>query len=92
MRPELVLEVVEQVDDLGLHRHVQSRDGLVEHDQPRLERQRPGHPDALSLAARELVRVAVEVLGVEAHAVEQLADPRLDVPARDPVQLQAASR
>jgi hypothetical protein len=48
---EAVLEVVEQVDDLRLHRHVERGDRLVQHDQPRLERQRPRDADALALAA-----------------------------------------
>ena len=61
---EVVLEVVEQVDDLRLHRHVERRHRLVEHDQARLERERARDADALALAARELVRVAVEVLGL----------------------------
>ena len=71
--PELVLEVVEQVDDLRLHRDVERGHRLVEHDQARLERQRASDADALALAAGELVRVAVDVLGVEPHALEQLA-------------------
>ena len=56
---ELVLQLAEQVDDLGLDRDVERRDRLVEDDQPRPQRQRPGDPDPLPLAARELVRVAV---------------------------------
>jgi len=48
---ELVLEVVEQVDDLRLHRDVERGNGLVQHDQLRLERQRARHADPLALAA-----------------------------------------
>ena len=51
--------------DLRLHRHVQGRGRLVEHDKPRLQDQRAGDRDALALAARELVRVALGGLGVE---------------------------
>ena len=40
-----------------------------------LQRQRPGDADALPLAAGELVRVAVGVLGVEPDQLHQLADP-----------------
>ena len=36
------------------------------------QRERPRDPDPLALAARELVRVAVVVLGVEADPLEQL--------------------
>ena len=71
---ELVLQVLEQVDDLGLDRHVERRDRLVGDDQLRAQRERPGDADALALAAGELVRVAVVVLGVEADQLQQLLD------------------
>jgi hypothetical protein len=62
-QPEAVLEVLEQVDDLGLHRDVEGRDGLVEHDELGVESERACDADALTLAAGELVRVSVAVLG-----------------------------
>ncbi len=71
---ELALEVLQQVQDLRLHRDVERRDRLVADDQLRLERERARDADPLALAARELVRVAVVVLGVEADALEQLLD------------------
>ncbi len=59
---------------------------LVADDQARVERERPGDADALALAARELVRVAVDEVGVEADHLEQPLDA---LPARaavaDPV-------
>ena len=48
------------------------------------ERQRAGHADPLALAARELVRVAVEVLGVQPDPLEQLPDLRLHLSAGVP--------
>src|SRR5215203_1841489 len=78
---ELLLEVLQQVDDLSLDRDVQCRDGLVADDQARVERDGPGHPDPLALAARELVRVAVVVLGVEADHLEELLHPSLALAA-----------
>ena len=54
---KLVLQLLEQVDDLCLDRHVQRRDGLVAHDERRIHRQCARDADPLSLAARELVRV-----------------------------------
>ena len=39
------------------------------------EGERPGDPDPLALAARELVRVALAEVGVEPDRREQLADP-----------------
>ena len=55
---ELALEVADQVQDLGLHEHVERRDRLVGDDQVGPERQRRGDRHPLALAARELVRAA----------------------------------
>ena len=67
---------LQQVDHLGLDRHVERRHRLVADDDLRPQRQRPGDADALALAAGELVRVPVDVVGVEADQVEQFLDPR----------------
>ena len=64
---ELALEVLEQVEDLRLHRDVERRHRLVADDQLRLQRERARDADPLALAARELVRVAVVVLRAEAR-------------------------
>ena len=71
-QPELVLELREQVDDLRLDRDVERGDRLVGDDQLRLQRDRARDADALALAAGELVREAVVVLGVEADDVHEL--------------------
>ena len=76
---QLALKIGEQVEHLGLDGDVESRDGLVANDQPWLERERPRNPDPLALATRELVRVAVVVLGVEPHALHELTHERLPV-------------
>ena len=72
VRPSSLLEVAQQVQDLRLDRDVERRDGLVGDDQLRLQRERARDADALALAAGELVRVAVVVLGVEADLLHQL--------------------
>ena len=64
----LLLQVVQQVQDLALDRHVQGRDGLVADDEVGRQGQGPGDADALALPAAELVRVADGVAGVEADA------------------------
>ena len=61
-QPELALELLQQVQDLGLDRHVQGRHGLVTDDEVGLEDQRPGDADALALAAGEFVRIASSVI------------------------------
>ncbi len=69
---EVGLEGLEQVDDLGLDRDVERRDRLVADDEVRVERERAREPDALALAARELVRVARRRIRGKPDDLEQL--------------------
>src|SRR6266511_838571 len=71
---DLLLEIVEEVEDLRLDRHVERAHRLVEHEAFRADRERARDADTLSLAAAELVRIAVEGVGGQADEVEELAD------------------
>src|SRR3954471_2454921 len=51
--PELLLQVLEQVEDLRLDRDVERRDGLVAHDQLRIQGECARDADALALPAGE---------------------------------------
>ena len=64
---ELLLQVLHEVEHLGLHRHIERAHRLVGHDElgPGDEGARDG--DALALAAGELVRVLVQVGAAQAH-------------------------
>ena len=73
---ELLLQLDEQVEDLGLDRDVERGDGLVGDDELRLQHERAREPDALPLPAAELVRVAVGRLGRHADALEHVVDDR----------------
>jgi len=73
---EFLLQVLEQIDDLRLDRHVERRDGFVAHDQLRLDRERARDPDALALAAGEFVRIAAHVVRLEADRFEQRTTTR----------------
>ena len=55
-------QLVQQVEDLRLHRHVQRRGRLVGHQQRGIAGQRHGDHHALAHAARQLVRIAVRPL------------------------------
>ena len=68
---ELLLEIHQQVDDLGLHRHVERRHGLVADDEPGLHRQGARDPQALALAAREFERILDHLVGAQPDALEQ---------------------
>ena len=69
---ELLLQLHEQVQDLGLDRHVERGDRLVRDDELRLQHERAGKADALALPAAELVRVALRRLAAEPDAVEHV--------------------
>ena len=88
----LVAQLGHQVEQADPDRHVQHRDRLVGQDQPRPHGQRLGEADPLPLPAAQLVREALQHVGVQANHVE---DPgRFLEPAcrgqRRAVQLQAA--
>ena len=71
---QLLLEVLHEVDDLGLDRDVERRDRLVADDELRLDRQRARDADALPLPARELVRIARDRLAPKAAEIQELDD------------------
>ena len=60
---------------------------LVEHDQLRLQSERPD-ADALALAAREVLRETVGVRRLEADQAQQLVDPLVDLGLLDAVRLE----
>ena len=70
----LVAKVHQEVEDLGLDRDVERGGRLVEEENLRFQDQRAGDGDALALAARELVRVAVAEARPQADRVEHVAD------------------
>ena len=70
----LGLQFLEQVQNLGLNGHIQSGNRLVADNQLRLQRKCTGNADTLTLTAGELMRIAVNVLGVQSDNVEKLAD------------------
>ena len=80
-QPKLGLQIEQEIQDLGLHRHVQGRDGLIGNHQARVQGQRPGDADALSLASAEGVREAAHVLGPEPDAAQEIRHVRLTLVA-----------
>ena len=72
---ELALQVLQQVDDLGLDRNVQRRHRLVADDEVRVHRQGSRDADALALATGELVGVAIREVRVQPDEPQQLLHP-----------------
>ena len=60
---EVFAEVLDELEDLSLNRHVERGGRLIGDQQVRLAQQRHGDHDALAHAAGELVRILVEALG-----------------------------
>src|SRR5882762_955895 len=71
-----VLQILQEVQQLGLDRDVERRDRLVADQDLRTQGERAGDRDPLALAAGELVRVFGERVRGEAHLVEQLQAER----------------
>ena len=71
---------------LAAQRGIQAGEGLVEQDDARSRRERPGERDAPLLAAGELVRGALGIAVIQADQLERLGDPGppLALRAREP--------
>ena len=69
---QLLLQVLQQVDDLGLDGHIQSGHRLVADDELGVEGQSPGDAHPLLLAAGHLVGIAVQIGVGQTHHVAQL--------------------
>ena len=82
----LALQLLEQLEDLRLNRHVQRRRRLVGDQHRRPARQRHGDHHALPHAAGQLVRILVDPLtgGRNTDALEHLDRARPRLPARHP--------
>ncbi len=65
------LDVLQQVDHLGLNRQVKGRNRFIGDDQTGANRQGPCDADPLSLAAGKLVGIAIDVVLVKTDGFEQ---------------------
>ncbi len=85
---ERAAEIVEEIDDLGLNRHVKRGRRLIEDDQLRLCGDRPRDGDALLLAARQFVRIAGGEIGGQLHHVQEARNAPIDLGARQSARLE----
>src|SRR5882757_3400909 len=74
---EPLLQLEQEIDDLGLYRDVEGRDQLVGDQAFGLYGEGTRNADALALAAAELIGVAGLRIGRQAHQIEELADALL---------------
>ena len=64
-QPKPVLQIAQQIEDLGADRDVERGDRFVANDEFRLDRQCPGNGNPLALAAGEFMRIAARGARVE---------------------------
>ena len=60
--PHLILNLLQQVDDLGLDGHIQGRDRLVTDNESGIQGHGPGNGDPLPLAAGKLMGIPADVV------------------------------
>ena len=70
----MLAQIHEQVDHLRLDRDIERGDRFVANEELRLHGKRAGDADAAALAARKLMRIAAAEIGIEADALQHLAD------------------
>jgi len=72
---KLLLQVLQQIDHLRLHRHVERGNRLVTHDQLWLRRQGSRDANTLPLTAGKLMWITLRVFRRKAHCVQQFGNP-----------------
>jgi len=75
--PTVTLDVLKQIDDLGLDADVEGADRLVTDYEPWLDGEGAGNTDALPLASAELVGESVRDVGSETDALQEFGDTGL---------------
>ena len=74
-QPQLLLQVLQNIHHLRLHRDVQRRERLIAQHKFGTHGQRAGNTDALALPAAELMRKPLKVFLLKPHFVEQRFRP-----------------
>ena len=71
---EVFFEAIEEVQNLRLHRDIESRHRLVADDKFRMHCQRSRNTNPLSLTTREFMRITLIMFGLQSHLGEQFAN------------------
>ena len=67
---KLCLEIFEEVDNLGLNRDIERRDGLIAYNKTGSDGEGAGNPESLALTSAELMGIAVCHGLVQAHDLQ----------------------
>jgi hypothetical protein len=66
----VLLRLPQDVENLFSHGTIEGGNGFVTHEHLRLQYQRPGDSDALSLPARKFVRNPLKIAGIQAYLLK----------------------
>src|SRR5215510_2036954 len=80
---ELLLEILQQIHNLGTDRHIERRHGLVQDNEARVQRQGPRDGDALALSTTEFVREQIDRSWSKADEIQQFLDAFPDLGLRE---------
>src|ERR1043166_1624859 len=69
---KLFLQILQQIHDLRLNRHIESRYGLIANYQFRIERQSSCDADPLALSTRKFVWITVGIFRIEPDLLQQI--------------------
>ena len=69
---QLCLQLLQQIDDLRLNRDVQCSNGLIQHNELRVDGQRSGNPHPLTLSTGKLMGIAVNTICAQADNIQQV--------------------
>ena len=72
---QLLLEVYQKIDHLGLNGNVQCRNGLVADEEPGIDGKCPGDADPLSLPSGKFMRISLKDVFMKPHHLKELTDP-----------------
>src|SRR5579875_2736803 len=72
---KLTLKILQEIQNMSTHRHIECRDRLVADDQPRIQGKSASDTNALPLATTEGVRIAPHILRPQTNSLQQEGDP-----------------
>jgi hypothetical protein len=70
-KTQLISQVHQKVEDLGLDGDIESRDGFISNDQFRIEGDGPGNANPLALSTAELMGITKGILRMKANLFEK---------------------
>jgi hypothetical protein len=70
---KFLLQILHEIDYLGLNRDVERRDWLIGYDQVGPQRECPGNANPLALSAAKFMRIPARVVGFESDNAQQLS-------------------